>query len=87
MCLVTWPWFRSEAGGDVLSIQTSYAVCMLSSFHLQIKSSEVCKQTKLIAGLTLRQKDLFGPIFQLVQLVFFRARVTMGKTNGSCLKV
>ena len=34
-------------------------------------------QTKLIAGLTLRQRAyLFGPIFQLVQLVFFRARVT-----------
>ena len=39
--------------------------------------------TKLIARLTLRQRALFGPIFQLVQLVFFRARVTMRKTNGS----
>ena len=33
--------------------------------------------TKLIAGLTLRQRALFGPIFQLVPLLFFRARVTM----------
>ena len=34
--------------------------------------------------MTLRQGAyLFGPIFQLVQLVFFRARVTMRKTNGS----
>ena len=41
------------------------------------------KQTKLIAGLTLRQRALFGPIIRQVQLVFFRARVTMRKTNGS----
>ena len=33
---------------------------------------------ELIAGLTLRQRALFGPIFQLEQLVFFRARVTIG---------
>ena len=52
VCLVTWPWIRSEAGSDLVLIQTlllshvNHAVLMLTSFHLHMKSNEVCIKTR-----------------------------------------
>ena len=46
--LVTWPLNGSEAGGDLVLIQTSLLYCanqvvlMLTSWHLHEKSREVC---------------------------------------------
>ena len=46
-------------------------------------SLRVCK-TKLIARLVLRQKGkIYWPIFQLAELVFFRASTKYKKNNGS----
>ena len=49
VCLVTWPWIGSGAGGDLVLIQTSllflygdHAVLMLTCVHLHMKNSEAC---------------------------------------------
>ena len=46
--------------------------------RVQMRRHFTCKETKLIPGLTLRQRTiLFGPLFQLVPLVvFFRITFT-----------
>ena len=48
VCLVTWPWIGSEAGGDHVLIQTSllficdHSLLMLTSLHLHMKNNKVC---------------------------------------------
>ena len=55
MCLVTWPWFGSEAGGELVLIQTRSLFfrckCKLVSIFkeqhdLHMKSNEVCIKTR-----------------------------------------
>ena len=52
LCLVTWPLSGSEAGGDLVLIQTlllshvNHVVLMLTSLHLHMKSRRVCIKTR-----------------------------------------
>ena len=52
VCEVTWSWILSEAGGDLVMIQTTLlfirrSYCSYANyFHLHMKSSEVCIETR-----------------------------------------
>ena len=63
VCLVTWPLSGSEAGGDLVLIQTllsfshvNHVVLMLTSLHLHMKSRRVCIKTRSPAA-SLPLKD------------------------------
>ena len=62
VCEVTWPWILSEAGGDLVLIQTTLlfirrSYCSYANYlHLHVKSDEVCAETRATLA-SLRIQD------------------------------